>query len=102
MALHSLFRAYINGGDGYEWATISTVSGGAGTSATGVYCVTSEDGHPIAVELSGQQQIPVLVGSYLRDNYSWVINENVSDVEAVGSKLYLVKGDVSLAFMGPS
>ena len=40
---------------GYEWATISTVSGGAGTSATGVYCVTSEDGHPIAVELSGQQ-----------------------------------------------
>ena len=90
------------GGDGYEWATISTVSGGAGTRATGVYCVTSEDGHPIAVELSGQQQIPILVGSYLRDNYSWTINKNISDVEAVGSKLYLVKGDVFLSFMGPS
>lgn len=91
-----------DGGDGYEWATISTVSGGAGTAATGIYCVTSDDGHPIAVELSGQQQIPVLVGSYLRDDYSWTVNEFLSDVEAVGTNLYLIKGDVFLSFMGPS
>ena len=98
----NIFDLLGEGGDEYEWATISTVSGMAPSSSTGLYCVTSENGYPIAIELSGQQQIPILIGSYFRDDASWTVGESYSDVELIEQHLYLVKGDVFLNYMGPS